>query len=454
MTHLTAMGWRYLGFILAPVLGLALTTAKVSALDLVEIYRLGLANDPAYLSAGASNRAAQERRPQARAALLPAIRMSADVKGNEVEFRDSDTTTGGDARQNFNSKTLQISATQPIFRRDLWIQLEQADLQIKQANAQYAFAIQDLITRLSNRYFAVLSAIDNLTFVRAEKEANAKQLEQSRQRFDVGIIAITDVQEAKAGFDRSVADEILALNTLDNTREQLREITGHYHEDLAALSRDFALVAPTPSDIDEWTEIGIQQNLQLAAARYAAEVAREEIRRIEAGHLPTLDLVGSHTRALSNGGIDGSGTSGGDRWTSIIGLELNLPIYEGGVVLSRSREALHLHRQAVDELERQRRGTQRQTREAFLGVLSGISRVNALAQAVASTVTAAEAIEAGFQVGTRTSVDVLNAQRDLAAAKRDYAAARYDYILDILALKQAAGTLSEEDLHQVNSWLQ
>lgn len=246
---------------------------------------------------------------------------------------------------------------------------------------------------------------------------------------------------------------ILAENELDNSREALREVTGEYHEALAALGQAMPLQMPEPNDIDRWTETALNQNLQLAGQRYSADRSRLEIQRVEAGHLPTLDLVGTHGRAVIKDSTSGGGSGLRDNSSTAVGLELTVPIYAGGSVLSRTRQSRHLYQREVDEVERIRRSVQRQTRDAFLGVRSGISRVNALEQAVKSNEAAAEAIEAGFQVGTRTTVDVLNAKRDLFRAKRDFAEARYQYIVDILTLKQAAGTLEEEDLRLVNSWL-
>ena len=266
----------------------------------------------------------------------------------------------------------------------------------------------------------------------------------------MGLIAATDVEEAKAGFDRARARVIAAENDLDTAREALREVTGEYHHGLAGLGQDLPLVVPEPADIDEWTELGLRQNLDVNAAELASLYAREEIRRQEAGRLPTVDLNAEYTR--NAGSRFHALRSDGSR--ALVELRVRLPLYQGGHVLSSTRESLHLHQQALEEHERAKRNAQRRTREAFLGVKSGISRVEALAQAVRSAISAKEAIEAGFQVGTRTSVDVLNAERDVFGARRDHTAARYDYILNVLRLKRFAGTLSEEDLFTVNAWLE
>ena len=429
---------------------LLLSVSDTGAVNLLEVYRLAVKNDPEYLSAGSANRAAQEQTPQARSQLLPELSLSASSDFNHEKTRQAGTF-GGAGTTRFNASTFRLSLSQPIYRKDLLIGLNQADTRVRQSNAEFAFALQELMLRASERYFDALRAVDNLEFLRSERDANEQQLKQSQQRFEVGLIAITDVEEAKAGFDIANAQVIEAEIELDNSWEALRELTGFYLDliTLKPLIEDTPLITPVPNNVDEWTEIALTQNLQLTAALLATETAQIEIRRQEAQHVPTLDLVASHDVTQSGGRFGDT-----DIVTSSIGVQLNLPIYQGGEVLSRTRESRHLHQQSLDDLERQRRITQRQTRDAFRGVISGISRVQALMQAVVSTQAALEAIEAGFQVGTRTSVDVLNAQRDLFRAKRDFSESRYDYILDILRLKQAAGILSEDDLTEVNGWLE
>jgi outer membrane protein len=420
------------------------------ATDLLETYRLALVNDAAYRSAGADFRATQQVRPQAISRLLPNLDVRLATIGNRLKVRKSNAISSV-GTQTFNTKEYEVSLSQPVYRHELWIQLEQADSRIKQATAQYSFAEQDLILRVAERYFNVLRALDELAFSGAEKEANRQQLEQSKQRFEVGLIAITDVEEAKAGFDSAVAQEIAAENALDNARERLREITGVYYQSLAPLGVEMPLVLPEPGDIEKWTETALRRNLEVAAARFQAEVAEEEIRRIKAqGHEPKLDVVGDHLRRDAGGGFSGPS----DVDTSTISLELSVPIYQGGLVLSQTREARERYRETLDDLEQRQRAVQRQAREAFLGLLSGISRVKALNQAVASNEASVAATEAGFQVGTRTSVDVLVAQRALFRANSDYAGSRYDFVLNLVRLKQAAGSLAENDLITINAWLE
>ena len=421
---------RGLGLLAALLVG-----APAAGKDLSGIFELALVHDPVFLAAAAANRAALERPSQARAALLPKIHANFNLSADD----ESDY-----------GNVIELTLDQPVYRGALRIALGQADILLDQAHLRYASARQDLMLRASQAYFGVLRAADELSFARATEEAFGQQLEQSRQRFEVGLIAATDVEEAKAGFDRARAQVIAAENDLDTAREALREVTGEYHHELARLGRELPLVVPEPASIDQWTELGLRQNLDVNEAELATRYAQEEIRLRESERLPTVDLEARYTRNAGSRfhAIRTDGSRG------LLELKLRLPLYQGGRVLSSTREGLHLHQQALEEHEAAKRNAQRQTREAFLGVKSGISRVQALAQAVRSATSAKEAIDVGFQVGTRTSVDVLNADRDLFGAKRDHAVARYDYILDVLRLKRFAGTLSEQDVATVNAWLE
>ena len=425
-----------------------LIQSPVIANDLVDAYSLARGSDPTYQAAIAEYRATLETKPQARSQLLPTISFSADGATNQQDV-DTDSPLGDVGKIDFESYGYSLDLNQPVFRYDRFLALKQADSEIKGAQARLDAAEQDLMIRISERYFDVLAALDDLKFANAEKKALKRQLEQAEQRFEVGLIAITDVQEARAGYDRSVATQIVAVNNVANTREALREVTGEYIELLAPLGEEMPLVSPQPEDIEEWTRRSQEQNRQVEASRQDLEVARQNIKIEKSGHLPTVDLFASK-------GFDSSGGRFGTTETdaAVIGLELNMPLFEGGLVTSRTREAHERYNQAYQELERAYREAQRQTRESYLGVISGISQVKAFQQAVVSNETALEATEAGFEVGTRTAVDVITVQRALLEALRNYARSRYDYILSILRLKQAAGTLSPEDLRAVNQWLE
>ncbi len=417
-----------------------------AAENLLDIYRLAAENDPQLRGAEAARLATLESKPQSRALLFPAISASANTTGNRLEI-SKPPSSAGDSR--FNSSGYTLSLTQPVYHHDTYVQLRQSDARIAQADALLGAAQQDLMLRSATRYFDVLAARDNLEFARAEKKAIARELEQSRQRFEVGLVAITDVQEAQARFDAALAQEIAAERQLTTGVEALREITARQHDALAALTEQLPLLTPEPADVEQWTETALKQNLQYTAAQHASAVAEEEIARQRAGHYPTLDIIGNRVFSESGGGRFGASETLNDS----ISLQINAPIFQGGLVNSRTREARHKYTQAQENQEQQLRSVVRQTRDAYAGVIAGISRVKALQQSVLSHQTALEATEAGSQVGTRTEVDVLDAQRELFRARRDYARTRYDYILEGLRLKQAAGTLSQTDLEQVNTWL-
>ena len=416
--------------------------------DLVEIYRLAETRDPQFRSVQASYRATMERLPQATGNLwLPRLNFALNAETNVQQISGQGFGSG---TPRFNSYSWSLNVTQPVFHWDRVVELRQAGSRIRQAEFDVNKALQELMIRVSKSYFDMLAAIDNLEFAVAEKDALVKQLEQTKQRFNVGLVAITDVQEAQAGYDLAVAEEIRSQNLLDNTIEALREITGDYHRNLALLGAEMPLVSPEPPDIEQWTQLALSQNMALASAIAKTQTAAEEITRQSAsGHLPTVDIVGSHAFALMGGRFGSTEID-----ASQIGFQVNVPLYEGGQAVSRTREARERYNESLEQLELNRRAAVRETRDAYLGVMSGISRVKALNQAVVSTQTAVEATENGFEVGTRTSVDVVTAKRELFRAKRDYARARYDYILDILRLKQAAGSLAANDLLQVNAWLE
>jgi outer membrane protein len=343
-----------------------------------------------------------------------------------------------------------VQAVQPLFNWQLIAGLGQADALVRQADNQYGFAEQELMLRTADRYFGVLSATDSLRFAESEKAAIGRQLEQAKQRFEVGLIAITDIHEAQARYDLTVAQEIEARNQLTNALEALREVTGTGYEALTPLADTLPLEPPAIADVETWVTQALEMNPLVAAAGEAATAARKEIERQRAKHYPTLDATATYVDSSFNGSRQGSAYDGED---AIFGLQMKLPLFEGGRTSSQVRQAQQQHRQAEQRLEQQRRATSRGTRDAFLGVDAAISRVKALSQALVSNQSALEATELGYRVGTRTSVDVLDAERELYRAKRNLATARYDYVLNVLRLEQASGQLTQDDLARVNGWL-
>lgn len=433
--------------ILSIGLAAALSSSVSWADDLIDVFESALKSDPQLLAEASSRLAVGELGSQATARFLPQISLSAN--DGKVRRQVSAQTFGGDVELNTHGYTL--SLTQPLYRQENFIQSNQADIAIESASASYVIAEQALVLRVAERYFDFLARQDDVEFAVAEKKANAKQLEQVQQRFDLGLATITDLSESQAGFDLSNADVILAANELANSKERLRETSGLYWERLAPLQTDTPLVKPDPENSELWANVALAQNPSLQVAKKAKEDAQQVIALQRSGHLPSLDLVGEKNYSSQSASSFG-GSSKAHQDT--LSLRFNLPIFEGGNVLSKTREATHRLGQAMQNEEQQRRVVLRQSREAFNGVLSGISRVKALKQALVSGEQALTSTEAGYEVGTRTTVDVLNVRRDLFRAKSNYSSSRYDYILSSLRLKQAAGKLSRDDLVLINQWLE
>jgi len=424
---------------------LPLVTTTVQADDLVLIHQQALDQDPVLRAADAARQSAREIRPQSRALLLPNISLSA------AKTRYYQDTLGGTPFPLVSDDTRGYTLTlkQPLFHFDYFTRLGQADTQVAQAEIKYVIEEQSLIIRTAQQYFDTLAAQDDLEFSHAEKKALARQLEQTRHRFDVGLIAITDVQEAQAAYDLVNAQTIEAENLLASQREALRELTNQYHDTLSVLSEKMPLIKPEPADIEQWSQHALQNNLSLQAAQLGASAAKDDIRISQSGHLPQLDFTASQAYNDSTGA-----SYSGETKNRTLNLQLTVPLYQGGAINSQVRAAQARYQQAIETLEQIRRSTVRQARDGYRGVLAEIDRVKALQQAVVSAQSALTATEAGLEVGTRTTVDVLEVRRNLFRARRNLARARYDYILNTLKLKQVSGQLQEADLVQVNQWLQ
>ncbi len=428
---------NHLASVLTAVAALLLP-ALVQGVGIVEIYREAALGDPELRAVAANRDAVGEGVPQARATLLPDAAL--DASSTRSNFQDLPDST---------SSEYEVSVVQPLFRRDRLNSLRGAQFDADRATADYYFAEQDLIIRVTDAYFGLLRAIDNLEFARGDLEATGYQLDQAKRRFDVGLVTITDVHEAQARYDLANADLSTAEFNLDDAKEALRELTGSHHETVDRIRDELPLEDVTPYDIDAWVAQAMEQNPAIASARFAVDSAREAIERERAGHLPTLDAVASYFDSETSGG----GVSNLDRAGFSIGLRFNVNLYAGGGINSRIREARFRYQEALERLEDTNRAIERQTRDAFLAVKAAISRVKALEQAVVSTRSSLEATQAGFEVGTRTIVDVLNAQRDALRAQRDFYESRYVYVEGNLVLRQAAGTLSVEELEQIQPWL-
>lgn len=444
-----------------------------NAADLLAVYQQALQNDPQIREADANRLASRESKPQALAALLPQISANGQYTKIDEESGRTTLTRSNPADENsplvpinitsttdLTAKNYDLNLRQTLFRWDQWMTLRRADAEVAQAEADYQAAQQDLIQRTAVRYFDVLAAQDTVDAAQATLEAFARQLEQADKRFEVGLIAITDVQEARAAHDQAAAAVIQAKRTLATANELLRELTGESFDTLATPVDDMPLQSPDPENEQTWVTTALEQNLNVISARLATDIAKQDVRVARAGHLPSIDLVASRGDQDFEGDqvgrtVAGSSSAPADQTqtSDTIGIQVTVPIYSGGATSSRVRQRVYLHRAARERLERANRETERAARDAYLGVLSEISRVRALKQALESGRTALQATEAGFEVGTRTTVDVLDARRRLFEAQTNYSRSRYDYILNVLQLQLATGTLDRVDLEQINAFL-
>lgn len=449
--------------------GLSLAAQAVFGADLIEVYQRALQNDPIIREADANRLASRESKPQALASLLPQLEASGGYSKDNEEFSriqpqrispDAPDVIFVPVTTDSDSDGYQwaIQLRQTLFRWDQWAALKRADAEVAQAEADFQAAQQELIQRTAQRYFDVLAAQDTVDAAQATLEAFSRQLEQADKRFEVGLIAITDVQESRAAHDQAAAAVIQAKRNLATAQELLRELTGEPFDELAAPSADMPLKTPDPENEDQWVSTALEQNLRIISARLATDIAKQDVRVARSGHLPAFDLVASRRDFDYTGTsvADDGSRSPSDRTQTAdsIGIQVTFPIYSGGATSSRVRQRVYLHRAARERLERTARETERAARDAYLGVLSEISRVRALRQALESSRTALQATEAGFEVGTRTTVDVLDARRRLFEAQTNYSRSRYDYILNVLQLQLATGTLGIADLEEINKLLE
>ena len=392
-----------------------------------------------------------ESRGLSKAALLPQLNFTLSTNRTENTTENSSQPTFIQNRSIIiNTNSFDLSLSQTLYNHSLYKTLQQTDMVIAAAAANIEAARQNLIVRLATAYFNVLGAQDGLKFATAEKEAIGKQLEQSKKRFEVGLIAITDVKESQARYDTSVAQEIDSQNILSAQFEALAVILGTYTTKIAPLAEEITLAIPRPADIQAWTDSALQNNLALKAAQFNFQASQKQVDADQSQHYPTLGLVANHRFSSP----DNAPFVTLDTTTTSISVQLNVPIYSGGFTSAKKRQSVALKDQARAQKEKAHRQTLQQTRDAYLGVTSSIAQVKALKQALISNQLAHEATQAGFEVGTRTAIDVLSTLREVYRAERDYARARYNYVINTLRLKQAAGTLSMSDGMAVNRLLQ
>lgn len=435
------------------MLAVLLAYSSAQAADLLDLYRQARTSDPTYAGAVANYQATLEAYPQARAALLPQVGLSAEAGANSVDYTPRHSDLSGPSRSNsYNDYSVAVQATQSLYSGVKRATLEQGKLTADLAEVQLKGAEQNLMLRVSQAYFDVLSAEDTLSYIRAQKEATTQQLALAKKSFEVGTATITDTHEAQARYDQILAQELAAENALVLKNTALAQLIGKRVEGVAPLKLPFQPSAVEPSNVDTWLTDAEQKSLDVQAKQLAKDIAEQDVAKARAAHQPTLDLVATVARSGASGGTSGA-ASANDTTTKKLMLELNVPLYAGGALNSKSRESVARDELARQNLEASRRQANQDARTAYLGITSGLAQVKALEQALVSAETALKSTQLGQEVGVRTNLDVLNAQQTVYSTQRDLASARYQYVLSLLKLKAVVGSLSENDLAQLNNQL-
>ncbi len=432
----------------ALLLAVSLIALPAAAQDLQQVYRDAKAYDAQYASARYALQAGLEKLPQGRALVLPTLGLSAATTTNHLGLSPYGPNPIPQSGRTFYNRNYQLSFSQPVFRPQNWLQFDQAEQQVRQAEATFGQAGQDLIVRVSQAYFDVLAAQDTLALVGAQKTAIGEQLAQAKRNFEVGTATITDTHEAQARFDLSFAQEISAQNDLDNKKKALSQITGKDYAALKPLRAQVQLSPPNPNSMNDWVALAEKQAYPVAIQDAATQIANLAAKISRAGHYPTVDLVATYGQTEQTG----STVSGNSAQLNLgtIGLQLAVPLYQGGAINSREREAAANYEKAKQDLENARRSSVLLTQQSYLAVINGVAQVRALDQALISSQSALDSNKLGYEVGVRINIDVLNAQQQLFSTRRDLAVARYNTITSHLRLKAAAGSLREEDLEEVN----
>lgn len=439
--------------------GLIATAFANEPATLMDVFQQALANDPTWLGTTAQNLSDQQGVPISLAALLPALSLSTTgpyisrtvASGSAVVTSGSAVTVGSGTTRGY---TINLNLNQTLFDLGQFAELAAQRALSRTSNARLNAAAEDLIIRVSKAYFQILSDEDNLTYLRAARRAYSEQLDQVRQQYRVGLKTITDVYTAQASYDSADADYIGAQNALANDRENLRAITNRFYPSLARLRDDFPLVTPSPASIDQWVDTAGRQNWNIRAAQYTAAAKKELIRKQFAGHLPSFSVsAGWENQYFDSSSSHGLDAGSNRIQTTSASLNMTLPLVEGGAVMAQTQRAQHDYSVAVQQLELQLRTTLVQTRQNYLNVVSGISKIRADKGAIRSGVSSLKGMRAGYHVGTETLVNVLNQQEKLLEAETQYTVDRFAYINSLLALKQAAGTLGIKDIEDISHWL-
>ena len=438
---------------LAILIAIAMSASPsvAAAEDLIQIYRDALTSDPVLASARATREATQELVPQARAGLLPAVNLVASA--NEQDFNDrlhSDPTTT--FRERFSAYAYTVSASQPLYRPQNSIAFNQATQQVGQADYIFGSSQQDLIVRVIQAYLDVLLARFNIELTESQKKAVSENLAQAKRNFEVGTATITDTNDAQAKYDQIVAQEISAQNDLDNKLAALRAIIGRAPKELKGFTGRFQPELPVPNTLEPWVEKAIRENYQVRIAQANLDIATLEVDRQRAGHYPTVDLVASFNQGYSGAAASAStiGAFASETRLALIGLQLNVPLYQGGAISSRVRQAIANQERFRQDLETARRSAQLLAQTSFSGVTNGVAQVKAFEQALASAQVSYDSNKLGLEVGVRTNLDVLNQQQQVFQTRFNLAQSYYNFIINHLRLKQAVGTLTDADVEEIN----
>ncbi|PPC94191.1 MAG: type I secretion protein TolC [Methylotenera sp.] len=421
---------------------------------LIDIYQQALARDPVLASALNQNKAAQELIEQGKALYRPSVNFTAGANATRSDIRFINSSGANNpfrfqGRNAYEGYNYGLDARQPIFDKESLVQMDQAETQVSLADKQWNLTQQDLILRVTQAYFDVLIAQDQIDLIAAQKATISSQREQAQANFDVGNATITDVNEAQARYDLIVAQEIAALNAFQIAKRAVQAIIGTIPEKLATVRADLK-TNPIEQPMETWLDVTNKNNLNIQIQQESLKLAEQEIERQRAGHYPTLDAVASYTDNYANSNPTGNGSQ---LKTGVIGLQLQVPLYLGGAVNSRVRQAVWNKEKALEDVEVARRQTELETQRAYLNLSTSIAQVKALEQALISSQSQVDSTKLGYEVGVRTSVDVLNAQQQLFSAKRDLLQARYNYLVNIIRLKAASGIVAESDLADINQLL-
>ena len=430
-------------------------SSPVFAVDLIGVHDQAVNNDPQLQAAAFRRDATGENERQAWSNLLPTLSGSASMTQGNSET----TIQGGVSESDIDTESYGLDLRQSLYNQSNYENLDIARGQVSQAEALYRLAYQDFLVRVAGGYFGVLTAQDGVIFAEAEERALQRQFEQAEQRFEVGLTAVTDVHEARASYDNARARAIVSKNNLADAKEALYELTGQYFDTIDPLQEVLPLVKPIPETPEEWVDLAMQYNPAVVSARMGVEIADSTVKLQRSGHFPSLDLVASYSSSTNNEFVfrptpDEAYLTDLTNDDMRIGLRLNVPIYQGGYVSSRTRQARYLLNAVNEDLDQQQKAVIRATNNAYRAVIAGIEQVGAFGQAMISAESALEATQAGFEVGTRTIVDVLIAQQRYFQAQRDNSLARHTYVVDHLRLKAAAGVLEEADLQKINEILE